>query len=198
MIVDAIHKIDLGRLGENDARIIRFNLSDFSDYPNASFVLLNMRPTDAVAYPVSSVVHEGNYLLWTVKSGDLAHAGDGKCEIVAYENDVIVKSVIFETTVRKALDSSENPPSPWESWVQEVLEASEDAQEAAQDAQEAAQEITSMTATAETLEPGSSATASYSDGVLTLGIPSGTPGMESVLVGTQISGNKYQLGIERV
>lgn len=37
--------------------------------------------------------------------------------------------------------------------------------------------VTGMTATAETLAPGSDATASYSDGVLTLGIPRGERGL---------------------
>jgi len=46
----------------------------------------------------------------------------------------------------------------------------------AEDAEAARDEITGMSAEATTLEPESSATASYSDGVLTLGIPMGSPG----------------------
>lgn len=230
MIIDAKNPIELGRIGENEARIVRFNLSEFSAYPNARFVLVNMRTMDKAAYPVSAIQHEGNYLYWTVKSSDLTHAGWGKCEIIAYEGDVIIKSVIYETLVLKALDGSETPPEPWESWVEKV---SGDADRA----EAAAEVLTNCSAESETLEPGAEATAHYADGVFFFGIPrgergetgaqgpegprgatgetgaqgpegprgatgatgaQGEPGLESVLVGTMISGNKYQLGIERV
>ena len=58
------------------------------------------------------------------------------------------------------------------------------AAEAAQSAAETAvEQVTGMNAEAETLEPGSPATASYADGVLSLGIPQGEHGESGVYVG---------------
>lgn len=93
---------------------------------------------------------------------------------------------------------------------QDVIDAgaAKTAAEAAQeDAEAAARSVMNATATATTLEPGAAATATVENigGVITfeLGIPEGQqgqqgePGEESVMVATQITGNKYRLGIGR-
>ena len=73
---------------------------------------------------------------------------------------------------------------------------------AAETANNAAGKIDDMTVEGTTGQPGTEVAVSISEVSghknLSFTIPRGAPGMESVLVGTQISGNKYQLGIERV
>lgn len=66
--------------------------------------------------------------------------------------------------------------------------AKQNANTAAQNAQDAADALNSMTATATTLQPGASATASYNatTGVITFGIPTGATGASGIQ--TQISG----------
>ena len=167
-------KIFLGRIGENEARVIRFNIAEIrANYPEAEFTLLNRRPGDVYAYPVNSqyVSVDGGMLCWTVQSGDLATDGDGECEIKASQNGKIVKTVIWTTCVLRALDGSANPPDPWESWVEQV-------ENAAEDATAAAALLENASAEAETLDPGASATASYANGVFSFGIPRGAAGQD--------------------
>lgn len=123
-------------------------------------------------------------------------------------DDVRVKSVVYHTVIYDSLgQNSLTPPEPWKSWVDDVREAGADAIQAAEDAEsaatraedaadlaedyadaaeEAAQNAQGavstafgqITATATTLSPGSSATASFdpSTKVMHFGIPKGDPG----------------------
>lgn len=212
MVVNAQEgkKIVLGRLGENDALVVRFFVrSILYEFPGATFTLLNQRANDAAAYPVNTVLN-GNYLEWTVKSSDVAQKGNGECQIVAYKGEAIVKTVIYKTEVLDALDGSGTPPQPWQSWVDSVVEASEEAKGAAQEATAIVSEIHHLSAEAETLTPESQATASYINGVLTIGVPKGDKGDQgiqgeqgergekgdSVLKGTLVSGEDYILESE--
>ena len=167
-------RISLGRIGENETRVVRFNISDIvMSFPEAEFTLLNRRPNDVYAYPVSSqyISVEGGTLYWTIQSGDLAVDGIGECEIKAEQDGKIVKTVIWMTCVLRALDGSANPPEPWESWVEQV-------EDAAESATAAAALLENASAEAETLEPGESATASYANGVFSFGIPAGAAGQD--------------------
>lgn len=162
----------IGRLGENEARAIRFPIGEIrADFPDATFALTNQRPNDSEGYPVgdASITVNGDYLDWIPTSGDLSQVGQGQCEVTAYQGDSIVKTVIYATVIGNALDGSGNPPEPWESWVQEVVEA-------AAAAEAAAQLLEHPGAEAVTLEPGSEATASYADGTFIFGIPDGEKG----------------------
>lgn len=167
-------RISLGRIGENETRVVRFNISDIvMSFPEAEFTLLNRRPNDVYAYPVSSqyISVEGGTLYWTIQSGDLTVDGIGECEIKAEQNGKIVKTVIWMTCVLRALDGTANPPQPWESWVEQV-------EDAAEDATAAAALLENASAEAETLDPGASATASYANGVFSFGIPRGAAGQD--------------------
>ena len=157
----------LGRLGENKARVIPFDVSDIrSEFPGASFIVLNKRPNDTDSYPVSNqnVRLDGNVLLWTVVSGDVAQEGYGRCEVRASVDDVVVKTKIWATRIDHALDGAGTPPEPWQGWIDQVKED-------ADRAEAAAELLEHPGAVAETLEPGASATASYSEGTFTFGIP---------------------------
>ena len=128
MIIEARsgREIIIGRIGENEARKIAFHVGNIlRDFPEAGFSLVHQRPGDPAAYPVNSsyLEQEGNYLYWTVQSGDLTAEGVGSCELIATKGDAIVKTEIFRTKILNALDDSEDPPEPWESWVQDVEDA---------------------------------------------------------------------------
>ena len=160
---------NIGRLGENDARIVKFYVGDIlKNYPEGIvFSLLNIRPNDPAAYPVYSenFTVSGDWLYWTVKDSDVAQQGGGECQIVASKDGLIVKTEIYRTIVDRALDGSGTPPEPWESWVEQVETDAENAKNSAERAETAAQELENV---------------------------------NFALKGENISGNKYRLHVERV
>ena len=121
MIIKACpgHPLLLGRLGENLAREIVFVdevAAWLSEYPNAAIGLLNRRPGDTQGYPVARAVVSGGALHLTVTNTDLSAEGNGRCELVATDNGVVVKSAIYDTIILTALDGSGETPEPWEDW----------------------------------------------------------------------------------
>lgn len=237
-------KIILGRLGEHITRVKKFNIGNLlAQYPDALFTVLNRRPGEESAYAVAASHCEidGNCLLWTIHSEDVAIEGKGRCELhMQNGEDGIYKSYIWDTEVLEALDGSGEAPEPWQPLVDEIAvaaneargaaetattaagtasSAAETASMAAERAESAASMLENVSASAETLEPGTAATAQYTSGTFLFGIPrgerglrgekgdtgdtgiqgpKGDPGEESVMVATQLSGNLYRLGLERM
>lgn len=140
IIINAVEgrKICLGRIGENEARAVRFDVSRIQqEFPGAEFTVLNMRPSDPDAYPVNGqyISVDGGSLMWTLQSGDLNEDGLGECELKATVDGAIVKSVIWTTEICTALDGNGEPPEPWESWVEQVEADANRAEEAAEDSE---------------------------------------------------------------
>lgn len=130
--------LPLGRLGENEASKIIFDVSAFlSEYPNAAIGLYNQRAGDGSAYPVANISVSGNTAEWLITNTELTKVGNGKCELVAIQDNVVVKSQIYCTVVFEALDGSGNAPEPWDSWQNEFIELKDEAQQAAQNAETA-------------------------------------------------------------
>lgn len=177
-------RIMIGRRGENEATQVVFDCASFAEtYGDGTAVLLAKRPPDTTAYPVT-VTQDGSTVTWTVSDTDTAYQGGGECELFWYVGDVLAKSVVYGTTIGRDIgEATEDPPDAYESWIEqltalgaETAQNATDAAQSASDAAASAAEITGMTAQAETLPAGSDATASYADGVLTLGIPRGADG----------------------
>ena len=134
--------IALGRLGENNYTRILFDVSGWlADYPSASIGLLNVRPGQTTAYPVSpeNLSLSGGVLHWTVTNSDLSAKGTGRCELVAYQGNTIMKSAIFKTMCMEALDGGATPPEPWESWQSFFQALADNAAQSASDAEAAAE-----------------------------------------------------------
>ena len=130
--------IILGRIGENESRKITFYIGEIKKaFPDATYTLLNKRPSDNVAYPVANTYLEvsGNHLIWTLQSGDLTTEGIGECQIKASESGKIIKTLVWQTITGRALDGSGTPPEPWESWIEEVTNAAEAAENARDEAE---------------------------------------------------------------
>lgn len=167
--------IPLGRLGENEATVVVFDItnwvSTFGD--GGVFSLLNVRSeTENTAYPCD-IDRVGNEVRWEVKSADVANVGYGKCELVYMVGDTIAKSEVFTTVVGKALTGGGEVPEPWEDWVERVLQAGADAQ----DAKYAWENMSAVGVESET------AYAEYADGVLTIGVPKGEDGVDATING---------------
>ena len=115
---------------------------------------------------------------------DRADAGAESAEASASEasasaEQATASAQASEASALRASGHAQNAQSAETSaraYAQNAQNYATDAENAKDDAIDARDEIRSMRANAETLEPNQSATASYSNGVLTLGIPKGQKG----------------------
>lgn len=197
--------IIIGRRGTYNTEEIVFDMTALVEsFGSGSAVLMVKRPMDSTAYPAVTE-QDGSTLTWTVSETDTSYKGHGECELFWYVDSGLAKSVIWSLTVLRDIGTTtEEPPDPYETWVESLTalgaETLQNAQNAAQsaseaegyaddagnakDAAEAAQEaaeqaleqFTHPTASANTLAPGSAATADYSNGHFTFGIPQGIQG----------------------
>ena len=200
----ASQAIEIGRKGENNVNKVVFPVYGWAElYGDGSFGLIHQRATDNDPYGCTVTVND-KFVEWVITSADVDVVGKGKCELRYINSDGMrVKSVVYETITRDSLgNNSLEPPEPWESWVDNVIDAGTNALEAADAAQgyaEAAQEAATnaesavstafgqITASATTLAPGSSATASFNSTskVMSFGIPRGADGSGDSVWGQQ-------------
>lgn len=197
--------IIIGRRGTYNTEEIVFDMTALVEaFGSGSAVLMIKRPMDSTAYPAVTE-QDGSTLTWTVSETDTSYKGHGECELFWYVDGGLAKSVIWSLTILRDIGTTtEEPPEPYESWVESLTalgaETLQNAQDAAQSASEAEQsatgageaknaaelaadraedvleEFTTPTASATTLAPESVATASYSNGHFTFGIPKGDKG----------------------
>ena len=120
--------IPIGRKGETMARDIDFTdiineiKNDYGD--GGKVVVLVRRSGEETTYPAASV-DESKGLVWTPTSTDTAIAGLGSVEVDYYVGDTLVKSVLFTTRVKDALDVTGETPEPGYDYMKQVLEALE-------------------------------------------------------------------------
>ena len=132
--------IDLGISGENDARLISFDITKFVEtFGEGVPAILVERPTETYSYPVV-FEREGNILTWSPGQADVYIPGNGRLTVRYSVDEVVVKTLEFITVVHGSLATEGEPPEPIEEWVDEVLDAKE--------------EIENMTASAEITSAG--------------------------------------------
>ena len=117
------HRLNLGRRGENLARTLVFDVSDWQRiYGEGTVALLHQRAMDETPYPCI-IEHSGSEVRWAVTAADTAQAGQGRMELRYYVGDTLAKSAVYLTSVTAALsDDTAEPPDAYQSWVDEVLE----------------------------------------------------------------------------
>ncbi len=123
-------EIFLGRCGENKATCVVFNISEWKRvYGDGVLHLLHQRNGDRAPYPCD-VTQDG---VWCITNADAAVAGRGRAELQYYVGDTLVKSDTYTTVTERALGTaSEEPPAPFEGWVEKVLSAGANALESAE------------------------------------------------------------------
>lgn len=196
-------EIILGKRGENVSTRVVFPFAKAWEelFGAGTFELIHQRHGDAAPYPCVVTV-DGPNVVWVIEDTDLAKPGAGKCEISYVVDELIAKTITYTTRVYESLSEAGPAPEPYESWVEQVLEAgaaaTESAEAAANSAEAAAgsaddadadadraeaarDEIEDMTVSARTLPAGSSATVEKSGGhgspfSLNFGIPKGDKG----------------------
>lgn len=133
--------LHLGREGENLARQVVFDLSDWLNaYGAGTAQLLVQRSGDERPY-IREITQEGNTATWVITLWETENAShSGKCELRWYVGKTLVKSRTWSTQVDAALEtpSEETPPDPEQGWVDQVLDAAARAEAAADRAENAA------------------------------------------------------------
>ena len=134
-------KLYLGHQGENLARELEFDLSEWmSEYGEGTAQLLHQRPGEDSLYP-AKVEMTGDKLLWRLTNADTAISGFGFCELQYLINDVVVKSKIYKTRTVPSLDGDmTETPAPERGWMKDVFDAEANAKESADKAKEAAEQ----------------------------------------------------------
>ena len=117
--------IPIGRKGENLVTQIRFPIAGWAEkYGDGTFGLLAQRQGDANPYPVS-ITTDSEYVYWDVTSSDTGVAGIGKAELRYTVGEALAKSVVYITRTAPALGDAGDPPEPYESWVNDVMDAAQ-------------------------------------------------------------------------
>ena len=149
--------IQLGRRGENLARQVEFDLTDWKkQYGEGIPELLFQRFGDKRPFIRDIEVVE-NRAIWTLTSWDTDIAKPGKVELRWYCDELLAKSQSWSTAVENALDTPGIEPAvnPEKSWFDEVLiaatgvgahaeAAKASADDAAASAQEAAEQLANI------------------------------------------------------
>lgn len=133
--------INLGRVGEKNARQIVFNVADWIDpflEENQGTFLLYVHQNGVGYYMVNPEADFVNKTVtWKIKAENTATAGLGKCELAYYigepgeiepqPEDILVKSYIYDIVVTNALDGecADDVPTPIQTWLEEVSHLTE-------------------------------------------------------------------------
>ena len=121
--------IPLGKIGDNEATAIKFNIASF--FPGLSgalYELVHKLPNKPNAYIVRSRedgrVRDG-FITWVVKSSDLGtEPGNGTAILTAYwGNGSVAKSVVFTTQIANGMNVGPDPDTPETPWTKAVFEA---------------------------------------------------------------------------
>ena len=130
--------IFLGRVGENQAREIIFDITGLvARYGEGTCNLIHQRSGDDKPYPVA-ITQTPDSLVWTVKDVDVAKPGCGKCELIYIVDYVVAKSYIYTTVAEESMgEPTEEIPEVGTYWLDNVLQCSSKAEASAKNAKEA-------------------------------------------------------------
>ncbi|MBR6259825.1 MAG: hypothetical protein IKR21_06385 [Oscillospiraceae bacterium] len=184
----------LGRQGENGARAIVFDCSEWAEtYGQGTVQAVAKRSGDYYVYPVA-VTEENGSATWVINAAVTDQPGTGSFELRYYVGDTLVKSETWRTVTTEALGTPVSAPQAAEAaWGERIIAAGAAAAESAAAAAESAAAAAdsaetasyalsaeNLSVTANTLAAGSAATVTASKSgsitTLTFGIPRGADG----------------------
>lgn len=143
--------IRIGYEGEALYREIEFDLKELGMLDEGlGTVILSYKRPDGYIYPIEPIVSEG-IATWIVSEADAQTKGYGEVQLRNQIDQIRAKSCIFDVIVKKSIGSEQTPPDPYESWLDQIISAKDEAIEAEQ-------KIENMTATASIDETGDTPT----------------------------------------
>lgn len=135
-IIEAMKEstLRLGYQGEDERTRVIFDLSDLIEEFGAGTVsLLVVRPWEKDGSPVVISQGENGQYYWDVTDADLQNEGGGEAQIVFIPEGRVAKTHIWKTIVSRSISETENPPEPWQGWVDQVLDAAAEVEQTAQE-----------------------------------------------------------------
>ena len=131
MNVEQTKPVTIGYSGENAVAAVQFDFSKWQQLYGAGLLsLIILRPKDTDAYPAPLEV-DGTTATWTVSETDTAIRGHGEAQLVYIVDEQIKKSAVFDFNVEKSIMASVDPPDPYQTWLELMLAAREQAEQAA-------------------------------------------------------------------
>lgn len=122
-------KVFIGRQGENLARRVVFDISEWQKlYGDGTAALVHRRPGDEYPYPctVTASADDG-YFYWEVSKADVSVFGIGELQLRYYVNDALVKSQIWDSKIDESLGYPlGTKPDPVEDWIDRVAQAAQE------------------------------------------------------------------------
>lgn len=141
LIIGLLTSLPLGYVGEGGTRTIEIDVSEWLNrWPTAEIVVHVLRPDKYPYLPVTTV--KDGVLKWTVQRDEVSVRGRGKAFISAI-NKVTgdeYKSRVVQTIIAGTIEEFESVEAgdPAKGWVQQVLDARDEAVDAARRAENAA------------------------------------------------------------
>lgn len=157
--------IPIGFVGENEHTRVLIDAGRVLDeYPEAT-ATLTVAPPYGDPYP-AVVTRDGKTVIWDVTDSDLIQEGQGEIQLSFTVGNVVAKSYIGHTRVNRSIVPAGDIPDPMDDWLTRAGTLLD--------------ELEGMTASAETLAAGESATAEITevDGHknIAIGVPRGPKG----------------------
>ena len=165
-------RIYMGVQGEALARTLQIDISELTTpYPTAAIALYVQRPIDSVPYQAAHASASGSVLTFEPDATDMSVAGKVQLQISAISGGSTMKTIIAYGYVDESLSGnvSPEPPDAIQAWIDTL-----------QDDAAYAEKLKNVTASATTLQPGTSATVAISQTSdttsFTFGLPRGQDG----------------------
>lgn len=109
----------IGFQAENQRTQVRIDCAPiFAEYPHAT-PSLAIKPPSGETYPVF-VDRDGDEVVWTILSGNLALVGDGELQLTFVKDSVIAKTVIGHIRILRSLVVSGEIPDPVAQWIDDA------------------------------------------------------------------------------
>ena len=89
-------EIKIGRTSENDAEVVRFNVSGWPDLygSGGAFVLVHRRPNEEQPYVCAASVAEDGWLEWVIQAADVEITGKGEAQLTYVINNTSESGLI--------------------------------------------------------------------------------------------------------
>lgn len=126
------NNVSIGRQGENKAKTLFFNISQWIEqFGDGTVLLLFKRGGETVIYP-AEVSRENNLVKWTLTSTETAKIGKHDATLVFMIDETIVKSRKFTCCVSQSLTANtDHAPAPYQSYIDTVITNAQSAEESA-------------------------------------------------------------------